>query len=436
MKNSEICALARAVPRDIETAARAIEKAKKPRIHTFMSSSEIHLKYQFKKTQKEALKMSVDAVKLAKKFCSNVQFSAMDAGRTEKKFLAEMCEAAIDAGADTINITDTVGYLLPEEFGNLIKFLIKNVKNSDRAIFATHCHNDLGLAVANSLAGIQNGARQIECTINGIGERAGNAALEEIVMILQTRKNFFENFTTKINSREISATSKLIQQITGQKVQLNKAIVGKNAFAHESGIHQHGILAARETYEILTPESIGLEKNSIILGKHSGRAALQNRLENLGYKNLSREKISEIFEKFKILADKKKEISDADLDILLMPENFSKKNWTLEKFFVQSGSGKKSSAEIFLKKSGQIFSEKCSGTGMIDAAFSAINKICGKTKLTEFSVDAVTAGIDANAIVKIRIEKNGEIFCGRAGDTDIVRAAILAFLDAKNKIEK
>ena len=429
----EVCGLARAMENDIRTTWDAIKNAKKPRIHTFIGTSPLHMEFKLKKTKDQILEMTKNAVTLAKSLCDRVDFSPEDAGRSEKEFLVQVIEVAIEAGADCINVPDTVGYNQPEEFGELIKYLIENVKNSDNAIFSTHCHNDLGLAVANSLAGVQNGARQVECTINGAGERAGNASLEEVVMNIQTRPDFF-GLEHGINSKELFASSRLLTNITGQKVQSNKAIVGKNAFAHESGIHQHGMLANRETYEIMTPESVGVEKTEIILGKHSGRAALESHLQRLGY-SLEKSEIDEVFIKFKQLADKKKEIEDTDLDILITGENNTKNQlWKLETYSVQSESSNLSKASITLRniQTNEIKLAEKSGDGMVDAAYQCIDEILGSHgTLSTFGIDAVTKGIDAQAVVHLRLEtENGRTFSARSGDTDIVKAAIESYLQA------
>ncbi len=436
LKNSEVCGLARAMEKDIKAAHEATKTAQKPRIHTFLATSPVHMEFKLKKTPEQILEMAVKGVTYAKSLCERVDFSPEDAGRSDRDFLVKVIEAVIEAGADTINIPDTVGYLTPNEFGELIEYLIKNIKNAGKAIFSTHCHNDLGLAVANSLQGVKKGARQIECTINGIGERAGNAALEEVVMSLQTRKDFF-HLKTNIQTQEIAATSRLLQQITGQKVQANKAIVGRNAFAHESGIHQHGMLSHRETYEIMTPESVGIEKTEIILGKHSGRAALSSRLEELGYQ-FSVEKLLEVFEKFKALADQKKEITDADLDVLMMGKSRAEKTWSLKSFTVESGSETPPKAKLQLhnNQENKSYSSEKTGTGMVDAAYQAIEDICGRHgTLADFSMDSVTAGLDAQAVVQVRLEKErGEVVTGKAGDCDIVKASILAYLNVINKL--
>ena len=438
LKKTEICGLARAMKSDIETTWEAIKTAKKPRIHTFIATSPVHMEFKLKKSQEQVLEMAINAVTYAKSLCDRVDFSPEDAGRSDKDFLVRVIESAIDAGADTINIPDTVGYTIPSEFGELIAYLIKNVRNSDKAIFATHCHNDLGLAVANSLMGVRNGARQIECTINGAGERAGNAALEEVVMALNVRSDFYK-LETGIKTTEICKTSKLLEQITGQKVQANKAIVGKNAFAHESGIHQDGMLKNRETYEILTPQSVGLKQTDIVLGKHSGRAALKHHLDKIGYQ-ISDEKMQEVFKKFKYLADKKKQITDADLDVIMMgklDEEVSQ-HWQLLNYDVYNSSKNIASSKIELKDNinKKTFSAEKTGTGMVDASFQCIEEICGVYgELTDYAIDSVTNGLDAQAIVKLRLEQeNGKVITGRSGDTDIVKASILAYLEIINKI--
>lgn len=436
LKKPEVCGLSRAIKKDIEICWEAIKYAKKQRIHTFMSTSDLHLKYQFKKTKKEALKISVDAVSLAKSLCPSVEFSPMDAGRSEKDFLVKILNEVIKAGATTINIPDTVGYLTPQEYGNLIEFLIKNVKDSNKVTWSTHCHNDLGLSTANALSGVKNGARQIECTINGIGERAGNTSLEEVVMTLKTRSDFYK-VTTSIETTELYNTSKLLERITGQKVQANKAIVGVNSFAHEAGIHQHGLLSNKETYEIMTPESVGVNKTNFVLGKHSGSAALNKKLKTMGY-SFDEEKLIEIFKKFKTLADIKKDITDSDLNVLMMNEKYENNNvWILESFDVISGNNSKPNAKIKLKntKTNQIELAESNGSGMVDSAYKCINKICKEPgELMEFIIDSVTNGIDAQAVVNLRVKlKDGSILTGRSGNTDIVKASILAYLDIINK---
>ena len=393
------------------------------------------MKYKLKKSKEEVKEMTKEAVTYAKSFCSRVDFSPEDAGRSEWKFLTEIIDIAIEAGADVINIPDTVGYLTPQEYGELIKYLIENTKKGSEVIWSTHCHNDLGLAVANSLSGVVNGARQVECTINGIGERAGNASLEEVVMGLKTRPNYYK-VDANIYTKEIIPTSELLKKITGQPVQPNKAIVGKNAFAHESGIHQHGMLANSSTYEILKPEDIGLEKSEMVLGKHSGRAALNDRLKSLGYE-VSQEELDEVFKKFKSLADKKGTIENADLDALMLGES-DEKVYKLIDADIICGTKQTPKAKISITlPSGEEKIATANGTGPVDSAYKAIESILGKKgELAEFRMDAVTTGLDAQAVVSLTLKnKNGEEFFGRAGDTDIVIASIKAYLDALSKEE-
>lgn len=433
LEKTEVCGLARAMESDIKTTWEAVKNAKKPRIHTFIGTSPLHMEFKLKKTKEQIIEMTKNAVTLAKSLCDRVDFSPEDAGRSDKEFLVEVIETAISAGADVINIPDTVGYNQPEEFAGLIAYLIENVKNSDNAIFSTHCHNDLGLATANSLAGIKAGARQIECTVNGAGERAGNAALEEVIMNIKTRPDFF-GFDHGIETSEILRSSHLLTDLTGQKVQANKSIVGRNAFAHESGIHQHGMLANRETYEIMTPESVGVKETEIILGKHSGRAALQSHLERLGYM-LETDDLNEVFTRFKVLADKKKDITDRDLDVLVQGEKSEKHaEWKLTTYSVSSGTSETpvASVEIENKTTGEKKSSKHSGDGMVDAAYQCIDEMLGKHgTLTHFGIDSVTKGIDAQAIVNLRIEsESGQTFSAKSGDTDITKAAIEAYLCA------
>jgi 2-isopropylmalate synthase len=439
IKTVEVCGLARAIESDIRTTWEAIKEAKMPRIHTFIATSPVHMEYKLKKSPVQVKQMAIEAVTLAKSLCDRVDFSPEDGGRSDRDFLVEVLGAVIKAGADTLNIPDTVGYLTPEEFEDLMRYLIKNTPGADSVIWSTHCHDDLGLGVANSLAGVRAGARQIECTINGIGERAGNASLEEVVMALQTRSDFYE-LEHGIDSTEIYRTSQLLEQITGQKVQPNKAIVGKNAFAHESGIHQHGMLANPETYEIMTPESVGVDKTNIVLGKHSGRAALAARLQDMGYQ-LEPEQLNEIFTDFKALADKKKDIADSDLAILVHGEMAeANQTWSLVHHELGSGDAKQPFAALHLKNhdTGEILAAKADGDGMVDAAYTCIKQLCGDHgTLTEFKMDAVTAGIDAQAVVNVRLEQpDGHVVTGRAGDTDIVKAAIMAYLEAVNRYNK
>ncbi len=435
LKKPEICGLARAMESDINTTWEAIKDAKKPRIHTFIATSPVHMEFKLKKTPAEVIAMADKAVRHAKSLCNRVDFSPEDAGRSDRDFLKIVVETAIAAGADIINIPDTVGYLQPEEFHDLIVFLIANCRGGKDVIFSTHCHDDLGFGVANSLAGVRAGARQVECTINGIGERAGNAALEEIVMAIKTRPDFY-NLSTNIDSREIMRSSTLLKKITGQPIQPNKAIVGRNAFAHESGIHQHGFLANRETYEIMHPEDIGLAQSEIILGKHSGRAALKNRLAELGYE-FDEERLNEIFIRFKELADKKKLIEDADLDTLMLGElGHHKLTYRFADLDVHAGTQTIPTATVTIEnESGEKLTANATGTGPVDAAFKAIEKITGELgTLVEFRMDAVTEGLDAQAVVSLTLRTpEGKKFFGRAGDTDVVVASVHAYLDAINK---
>lgn len=431
-KKAEVCGLARATEKDIEIAAEAVKKAKKPRIHTFIATSPVHMKHKLKKEPKEVLKMAAKAVKLAKSLCKRVDFSPEDAARSERDFLYKIIEATIDAGADTINIPDTVGYSTPEEFGELIADITKNVPNIDKAIISTHCHNDLGMAVANSLSGVKNGARQVECTINGIGERAGNAALEEIVMAINTREDFF-HLKTGIDTTQIYPTSRLLTSITGVPVQPNKAIVGANAFAHESGIHQDGVLKKRSTYEIMTPKDIGLDSNKLVLGKHSGRHALKDRLESLGY-SLVKEELDELFKLFKELADKKKEVFDEDLVLLVNNLEQPEEYYTLETLKVTSGNKETAHSEITLKTLDGEKTTKAKGSGPVDASYQAVNKtIKIRNKLLEYSVNAVTEGIDAQATVAVQIKVGKKIYSGSGSSTDIIIASTKAYINALNK---
>jgi len=433
-KKTEVCGLARAMEKDIQRTWEAIQFAKKPRIHTFLATSEVHMKYKLKKTRKEVMEMTVNAVQFAKSLCDRVDFSPEDAFRSDRNFLYQVLELAIEAGADVVNIPDTVGYASPEEFGKLIKDIKENVPNIQNAIISTHCHNDLGLAVANSLAGVMNGARQVECTINGIGERAGNAALEEIVMNLKTRPQFYK-IDSNINTKELYPSSRLLSSITGAPVQPNKAIIGANAFSHESGIHQDGILKERSTYEIMKAEDIGMKSNQLVLGKHSGRHALQDRMQLLGYK-LEENELNQFFDKFKIHKKKKKKIYDADLLLLINQNNEQKASYTLVDLEVVTGTKKRPHSKVWIEdKNGKVLEAESEGDGPVDASFQAVNKVIKiKNKLMEYSVNAVTAGIDAQATVAIQIKADEQIFSDSDSDTDIVVASTKAYISALNKI--
>lgn len=435
IKKPTIVALARAKKEDIDRAWEAIQYAEKPRIHVFIATSDIHMKYKLKMTPDEVVSKAVEMVKYAKTLCHDIEFSTEDGSRSNPEFLYRIVEEVIDAGATVINIPDTVGYSTPKEFGELIKGVKSNVPNIDKAMLSVHCHNDLGLAVANSLAAIQNGADQVECTINGLGERAGNAALEELIMTLKTRKDFYD-CDTNIITEHIHRTSNLVSSLTGVHVQSNKAIVGANAFAHESGIHQHGVLSNRETYEIMTPESIGLKKNHMVLGKHSGRHALEERLKELGYENLSQEIINEAFTKFKELADKKKYVMDEDLHALVSEEVYQiPEVLDLEYFHISSGSTMVSTATVkMLYKDKEIVEAAC-GNGPVDAVFNAIDRATSlDVVLNDYYLRAITDGKDALGEVTAKIEKDGNIYIGRGISTDVIEASVKAYVNAINKM--
>ncbi len=427
-----IVGLARAKEEDIRKAFEAIKGAPMKRIHTFHSTSNIHLKYQYRISQEEALKRSVEMVSFARSLVDDVEFSPMDATRTEESYLLDVLDAVIEAGASTVNIPDTVGYITPFEFGHLIKTIKERI--GDRAVISVHCHNDLGLAVANSLAAIINGAGQVECTINGIGERAGNCSMEEVVMNLKTRKDFY-NADTKINTKEIIRTSRLITRVTGMPVQPNKAIVGANAFAHESGIHQDGLLKEKMTYEIMCPEHIGLQKTELVLGKHSGRHAFKTRLAELGYE-LSPEDIEVAFKKFKHLADQKKYIFDEDLESLISTEIIKiPEIYKLIGMSVSCGINIKPTASIKLKVNNEIIERVDTGDGPVDATYKAIANITKtKSHLLKFEVKGIKGGTDALGEVTVTLEENGKTVRGAGADTDIIVASAKAYINALNKL--
>ena len=429
-----ICSLARAKEEDIKRAWAAIKDAPKKRIHTFHSTSEIHLKHQYRIGPKEALKRSVEMVKLAKSFTDDIEFSPMDATRTDIGYLCEVIEAVIKAGATTVNIPDTVGYSIPSEFGAMIKKIRKRVKNIDKAVISVHCHNDLGLSTSNSLAAVLNGAGQIECTINGIGERAGNCSMEEVVMALRTRRDLF-NADTNINTKEIMRSSRLVTSITGMRVQPNKAIVGANAFSHESGIHQDGLLKEKTTYEIITPESIGLGKTKYVLGKHSGRNAFRTRLSELGY-TLSDDEINNAFKLFKEIADQKKDMYDEDLAALVSSEvSTVPEKYKLIKMSVSSGTDQKPSSTIKMRVGTKNIQKTQKGDGPIDAIFKAITGITGtKSRLLKYEVKAITGGTDALGEVIVSLEEDDISVTGHGADTDIITASAKAYINALNKI--
>ena len=437
-----IAGLCRANEKDIDSAFKSLEPAKSKRIHTFASTSDYHILGKFghekygvslEEKRQTVLKMTYDSVKYAKSLCDDVEYSAEDAGRTDLVYLAEIIQTAIEAGANVVNIPDTTGYTFPSEFGAKIKYLKDHVVNINDAVISVHCHNDLGLAVANSIASLENGARQIECTVNGIGERAGNASLEEIVMALKVRHDLL-NYDTEINTKEIYNTSKLVSGFTGILVQRNKAIVGENAFAHESGIHQDGMLKNRETYEIMTPELVGYPSTKIVLGRHSGRHGLKSRLNQLGYE-VNEELLFDVYEKFTKLADKKKEVYDDDLRIL-MGDSIENRHefFNLEHLQVTSGSKSIPSAVIKIRTENDIIQESATGDGPIDAVFNAIERAMNiKSELESYNVRSVTSGRQAQGEVLVRIRSNGKSFTGRGVSTDIIEASALAYLHALNR---
>ncbi len=430
-----ICALARAHPDDIDRAWEAVKQTKRPRLHVFLSASDIHLLYQLKKSREEILEMSRGMVARAKKYTDDIEFSPMDASRTEPEYIYQVLEAVIDAGATTVNIPDTVGYAIPAEFGSLIEGILQNVPNINRAIVSVHCHNDLGLAVANSLEAVKRGARQVECTINGIGERAGNASLEEIVMAIKTRGDFF-NLTTNVNTTQIYKTSRLVSELTGFLVQPNKAIVGANAFSHEAGIHQDGVIKMPITYEIMDPRTVGIPASRLVLGKLSGRHAFKERLAELGY-SLSEEDFNRAFTAFKQLADKKKEIADKDIESLIAEElRTVSEVYHLDRVQVSCGDrGIPTAAVRLITPDGQVLADAALGTGPVDAVCKAINRLVGVPNvLTEFTVKSVTEGIDAIGEVLIRIESEGVTYTGRGADTDIIVASAKAYMNALNRL--
>lgn len=431
-----ICSLARAVESDIEAAARALEGAARPRIHTFISSSDVHLMHQMRRDRETIMDMAVAAVEKAKTYCDDVEFSPMDATRTIPEYLYAMLEAAIRAGATTVNVPDTVGYSNPVEFGRLIRGVFENVSNIGSAVVSVHCHNDLGMSVANSLAAIENGARQVEGCVNGLGERAGNAALEEVIMALQTRPDHYR-VHTGVDVREIGATSRLISSIFGFPVQYNKAIVGQNAFRHSSGIHQDGFLKERTTFEIMHPETVGWRGEALVLGKLSGRAGLRRRLSDLGY-NLDDDELGDVFVAFKDLADQKKEVTDADLESLMREQQRyadTHRRYILGRVHVECGNDQSPTAEVSIQTpDGGVKEAEAEGTGPVDAVCKAIDQMVElDVELTEFAVNSVTEGIDAIGEVSIRIEHDEAAYSGRGSDTDIVVASAKAYINAINR---
>jgi len=433
VRKPTIAALARANRLDIERAWEAVKQARKPRIHTFIATSDIHLQYKLRKTRAEVLAQTIEAVKTARNLCEEVEFSAEDATRSDIDYLAEVLTAAIEQGATIINIPDTVGYAVPMEFGPFVRDVIAKVPNRDKAIFSCHCHNDLGLAVANSLAGLLNGCRQVECTINGIGERAGNASLEEIAMAIRTRKNVLP-FNSEINTEEISRSSKLLTNLTGSFVQPNKAIVGRNAFAHEAGIHQDGILKNSLTYEIMTPQSVGLSSTTLVMGKHSGRHALRNKFEELGYE-LSSEELERAYFFFTKLADQKKEVYEEDLVAIIQDGMKIVPDVYRLKFVLSSGGSQAiSSAAVKIEKGTDSCVESAVGDGPIHACYKAIDKVTGMPgRLLDYTVNSVTRGKDALGEVFVHVEFENKNYTGKAASVDIIDASARAYINAVNK---
>ena len=436
VQDSTVCSLARAVRADIERAGEALKNANSGRIHTFIATSPIHMKYKLQMEPDQVLEQAVEAVRMARNLAEDVEFSLEDGSRSESDFMCRLIESVIDAGASTINIPDTVGYGTPEEYGAMFAQVIQRVANSDKAIFSSHCHNDLGLAVANSLSAVMNGVRQVECTINGLGERAGNASLEEIVMAVNTRKDFYP-VQTRIDTTQIVPTSRLVATVTGFPVQPNKAIVGANAFAHESGIHQDGVLKHRETYEIMKAEDVGWNANKLVLGKHSGRAAVRARFEDLGITFESPEELNAAFARFKDLADKKHEIFDEDLQALVSDSAGGRNEvYVFKAMEVICKTGVKPHAKLQFARNGQDVSTESEGSGPVDAVFKAIEKVVdSQSSLELYSVNAITSGTEAQGDVTVRLAKNGVIVNGVGADTDVVAASAKAYLDALNFLE-
>ena len=429
-----ICGLSRVGLADIDRCWEAVKYARRSRIHTFVATSDIHLKYKLRKSRAEILKAAVEAVRHAREYCEDVEFSPEDASRSDFDYMCDVLSAVIDAGARTINIPDTVGYAIPKEWAERIARIREKVHGVEKAIVSVHCHNDLGQAVANSVAALMHGARQIECTINGIGERAGNASLEEIVMALRTRKDYFQ-FETQVRTQELFRTSRLLSHITGIHVQPNKAIVGENAFAHEAGIHQDGVLKEKTTYEIMKPEDIGRASNKLVLGKHSGRHALAARLKDLGF-DLAGADLDRAFTKFKDLADRKKEVYDEDLIAIVTDDaTQGQETYALEYLHVISGTGIIPSATVKLKKEGQSFQDSAVGDGPVDAVLAAIDAITGmKGRLQDYALRAATSGKDAIGEVSVKVDFDGSVVSGKGASTDVIEASARAYLSALNRL--
>jgi 2-isopropylmalate synthase len=434
---SVVCGLARSTPKDVERAGEAVKGARKPRIHIFCATSKIHRDHKLRKGKEEIIRISVESIRLARQFTDNIEFSPEDASRTELEFLEEITQAAAEAGATTINLPDTVGYATPRTYGEIFSHLLKKlpILRERGIVLSAHCHDDLGMAVANSLAAVENGARQVECTINGIGERAGNAALEEIVMALRTRHDVY-HADTRIDATRIHSASRMVSTLTGLTVQRNKAIVGENAFAHESGIHQDGMLKYRETYEIMDPSTVGIPKSSLVLGKHSGRHAFRDRVVQLGY-TMTDEQLEPVFAKFKALADKKKEVFDEDIEALVDEQlELSTRTWELAGLQVTAGSNTIPTATVTLRdREGQTIQDASIGDGPVDAIYSAISRLTGvKASLSGYRIRGVTKGKEAMGEVQLELEENGRKVRGRGVSTDILEASAMAYLGALNRL--
>ena len=434
VRTAEVVGLARCTKQDIDSAARALRPARHPRVHVFLATSAIHRRYKLRKAKEEIIRIASEMVRYARRKCDNVEFSPEDASRTEPDFLCRVVEEVIRAGARVVNIPDTVGYAVPSEFGGLIAELRNRVPNIDHAVLSVHCHNDLGLATANSIAAVEAGARQVECTINGLGERAGNASLEEVVMAIKTRRDLLD-FRTTVVARQIYKTSRLVSSLTGMRIQQNKAIVGGNAFRHEAGIHQDGMLKERSTYEIMRAEDVGWRESSLVLGKHSGRHALKKRLEELGHK-LTREELERAFERFKQLADKKKEVFDDDLEVIVEDEiSAIPQTYKLDYIHTTSGSDTVPTATVRLALKDQVIQDAACGDGPVDAAYKTIDRMTKlRPELIDYSLRAVTGGKDALGEVSVRVRCGKHTVTGRGASTDIIEASAKAYVNAMNRI--
>ncbi len=441
VKDCTVASLARAATKDIDAAWEAVKIATDPRIHTFIATSPVHMEYKLRMTPEQVLEKTAAMVAYAKKYCSNIEFSAEDATRSEPEFLCRVVDTAIKNGATVINLPDTVGYTTPDEMRALIEYVIKNVPDSDKAEFSVHCHNDLGMAVANSLAGVLGGARQIECTVNGLGERAGNTSLEEVVMAMHTRPDVFKDISTRLDTTRIYRTSKAVYTVIGQNAPLNKPIVGKNAFLHESGIHQHGVLANKQTYEILTPEAVGIKTNNIVLGKHSGKHAFESRLKELGY-SLTAEELLACFEEFKVLCDKKKTITDSDIEAIVLhkasvEEVDAAETYILDWFDVHTSNFTTSTSTVCLKKGEDKYEGVSLGDGPIDASFKAIDNIVNPIEhtLELYTINSTSEGKDTLGDVSVKLKAGDRTYVGRGLSTDIIEASLKAYINAVNKMQ-